>query len=339
MQPQGGFCRAALLPAVAEDLWRHRARKGGLVQLEHRERALQRAVQQKLIAGGLSAEEAAALWPEEHEEWQQQRDWMGELCEGLQFEGACRWRMPREHVNCSELRALRVAVRRIIAEGGFGKRVLIGSDSAVAMGATAKGRTSSPTLGAIQQHLTAELLFNNIQLGVLPVRTQFNPADDPSRGLPVRQAVLRPGEWVERYLGGELQALEPRLPPDSRERWLFEDGAAPGAAAEYGWGLSAAEFSARDSGLGRAPRGARDSGLGRKSSANEDGDGPSRSARDSGLGRKSSANEDGDGPPRGARDSGLGRKSRANEDGDGPAGVSARGRQARQARRASCAHV
>jgi hypothetical protein len=91
-----------------------------------------------------------------------------------------------------------------------------------------------------------EMLFAGIQLGVLHVSSQANPADEPSRNRrepaypdtrnPVVQA------WAREFLAGNISALDPHLPRASWERLVLPLGATPGPAPPDQWNLSAQEF-------------------------------------------------------------------------------------------------
>ena len=140
------------------------------------------------------------------------REWVGDIVEALDWRrGAFGFRLPHhEHVNLSEYRALRVAVRRLIREGSHSARVVICTDSNVVLGATAKGRSRSRRLRRLQQAMAAEMLFFNLYVGVLPVGTVDNPADDPSRNMRVRLPAEEPQAWATAFLAGRLEAIDPR---------------------------------------------------------------------------------------------------------------------------------
>ena len=90
----------------------------------------------------------------------------------------------------------------------------------------AKGRSRSRALNGVLQRACPELLLGRIQLGFVHVRTKHNPADDPTRGRPVRARPIStplPGSALARLLGvgpplsfveaGELFGCEAGLPP------------------------------------------------------------------------------------------------------------------------------
>ena len=127
---------------------------------------------------------------------------------GLQYE--VRWKHKAKagrHINAGELRSFIKAEE--LAAGPLGDvRVPIGSDSQVSLGAICKGRSASPCLNAILQ----QSLPNMIGLGIYSsggyVRSAHNPADDPTRGVRVREPdVLCPSWWQEAGVGN-FEALD-----------------------------------------------------------------------------------------------------------------------------------
>jgi len=97
---------------------------------------------------------------------------------------AAPWR-DEEHINCLELRAVSTAVRRVLSSPSVVRdrcaRLLILSDSQVAVGALSKGRSSSHTLLRRLRPLSALLLASGLQLALRWIPSFANPADAPSR--------------------------------------------------------------------------------------------------------------------------------------------------------------
>jgi len=95
-----------------------------------------------------------------------------------------RWRR-EEHINILEAESILLAVRWAIEQGARNHRIVLLSDSAVCIGAITKGRSSSSGLLRVCRKLAALFLMHGIELILLPLSTRHNPADGPSRGLPL----------------------------------------------------------------------------------------------------------------------------------------------------------
>lgn len=97
---------------------------------------------------------------------------------------SARWRAP-EHINSLELRAVSTAVRWLVSSSSrspcFGHKVLVLSDSMVAVGALRKGRSPSRLLLRRVRAIAAVALAFSLRLTVLWIPTDINPADEPSR--------------------------------------------------------------------------------------------------------------------------------------------------------------
>jgi hypothetical protein len=100
---------------------------------------------------------------------------------------ACQWRYKEpEHINSYELRAADTGVRWLLSSPHSQRsRLTILTDSAVAAGALSKGRSSSPIILRRLRRISALLLASGCVLDVCFVRSEFNPADAPSRGAAV----------------------------------------------------------------------------------------------------------------------------------------------------------
>jgi hypothetical protein len=95
---------------------------------------------------------------------------------------SARWREPGEHINQFELRATSTALRRALSSPSSTRhRILLLSDSQVAVGALSKGRTSAPHLLRRLRPITAALLASGVQLYARWIPSELNPADGPSR--------------------------------------------------------------------------------------------------------------------------------------------------------------
>lgn len=95
---------------------------------------------------------------------------------------ASRWKYGTEHINALELRALATAVKWSLSfPSSPGRKLLIFSDSQVAIGALRKGRSSSPLLLRRLRAISSWLLASGLRLLLYWIPSEDNPADDPSR--------------------------------------------------------------------------------------------------------------------------------------------------------------
>lgn len=94
-----------------------------------------------------------------------------------------RWYRLDEHINCYEIRAVAAALKWHInhSHDTIGYRLLILSDSQVAIGSIMKGRSSSFRLLVPLRGIAALCLATGTHLDLRYVPTDINPADAPSR--------------------------------------------------------------------------------------------------------------------------------------------------------------
>jgi hypothetical protein len=93
-----------------------------------------------------------------------------------------RWKFGAEHINSLELRAFSTAVRWSLSfPYSLGQKLLVFSDSQVAIGALRKGRSSSPLLLRRLRATSAWLLASGLRLLIYWTPSEDNPADEPSR--------------------------------------------------------------------------------------------------------------------------------------------------------------
>ena len=89
-----------------------------------------------------------------------------------------------EHINLREARALVHCVKWVLRSSiRHRSRVVVLVDSRVVVGATAKGRSGSQPLNVFLKRLAALSFAGGLELVVIYVPTEYNPADYPSRGL------------------------------------------------------------------------------------------------------------------------------------------------------------
>ena len=219
-----GAVRAEVRPEVARELYRHRTRRGGYVRAETsaevrlRERTeyWQRLVEARPdLAEALADDDAF-----DDTQVTTSSRWFGEVCKCVQWRRTFQYRSKGEPINRGELRAVRTAVRRLLRGGHFGVRQIVGIDSSVVEGVLAKGRSSSRELNLLLRSMAADMLVGDIQLGVLPLASKDNPADEPSREKRVRIANPAAAKaWARKFIAGEVTAIDSVLPADPRLQW------------------------------------------------------------------------------------------------------------------------
>ena len=113
----------------------------------------------------------------------------------------------RPHINIGEVRGAIDAVRDA-AQSSPSSRMLLGLDSQVALGAFAKGRSSSNSINAELEKSLPWILGGDIYVLLFWVWTHFNPADDPTRHLPVRSPDTPLPSWWAAVLRNDYSSLD-----------------------------------------------------------------------------------------------------------------------------------
>ena len=219
-----GAVRAEVRPDVARELYRHRTRRGGYVRAETPSEVRlreQRDYWERLLAARPDLAEALADDADfDSVQGGSSTRWFGAICKCIQWLRTFQYRSKGEPINRGELRAVRTAVRRLLRDGHFGVRQIIGVDSSVVEGVLAKGRSSSSELNLLLRSLAADMLVGDIHLGILPLASKDNPADEPSREKRVRRAdPAAAPEWARRFVDGDVAAIDCVLPADPRLQW------------------------------------------------------------------------------------------------------------------------
>ena len=206
-----GGCYTKVPRSVAQELWRHKARKGGYVRKDSNATA---------VARGLAAHLNIDFDADEH---LPDARWFGDVCDALGWIPAFSYRSlgPRRHINLLEIQGARSLVRRLARSSTTPCRQLCGLDSNVAVGALAKGRSSSRDVNRLLRSFLGEQLLGDIYIGTLPVGSQQNPADAPSRRRAVRRLPVDGAPaWAQRFVQGDPLALVDCLLEDDRWTWL-----------------------------------------------------------------------------------------------------------------------
>jgi hypothetical protein len=128
------------------------------------------------------------------------------------------WRSPRgfhfaviKHINIQELRALNDEVFRAIDHGLRDCKLIVCIDSRVVVGCVAKGRSSAVQLNEHLRTLASTCACAGVQVRVVWVGTEYNPADAPSRNRPLPEGGPMP-HWVEQlYLRDRSRGDRRRL--------------------------------------------------------------------------------------------------------------------------------
>ena len=90
-----------------------------------------------------------------------------------------------EHINSYELRSSSTALRWLLSHPGVtGKRVMLLSDSQVAVGCMSKGRSSSHVLLRRMRNIASHVMASGIHVYCRWIPSELNPADEPSRRFP-----------------------------------------------------------------------------------------------------------------------------------------------------------
>eukprot|EP00971_Amphidinium_carterae_P346649 6488240-Amphidinium_carterae.1 len=87
-------------------------------------------------------------------------------------------------------------------------------DSRVAIAAFSKGRSSAHCLNRLIQSALPFLLAANLVVRCIHVGSEFNPADNPSRGKPVAAPSRQTPLWLDDVLKGQCRRFDCVLKSD-----------------------------------------------------------------------------------------------------------------------------
>ena len=245
--PRAGCCETTLSQACVSELWRLRPTKSRNVMLSSEVR---HDVQTFLEAIGETA--PVDDFDVTIARYRRVADDLGRCCV---WRGAFGVNLPRnEHINLSEYRASRIAIRRVLKKER-NVRLLSLSDSNVVTCSAVRGRSRSKKLLMLQRQLLPELLLYNVYLGWYPISTSANPADAPSRRrvLPQKSDNSIFPDFFSTGSSVELErVLRVRAEREFRDRWIvtnmhsdFEFNAEVGSGE---WRMSADDFVAAQRG-------------------------------------------------------------------------------------------
>ena len=199
----GVFCRIS--PKVGKELMRHSLRKSVWTRLLSPGRALLRA------HGELPEEDEL---PDGEETFKANPLWTL-LAEALEYKLLfARERRGRRHINIGEVRGM-LRTEKLLGLQKPSRRILLGADSQVGLGAVSKGRSSST---AINEELCRSLpwmISLDSYLDLMYYNTSSNRADDPTRGKEIGKAVRKLPSWWHELEQGLFQQFDV---------WMFEHG-------------------------------------------------------------------------------------------------------------------
>lgn len=140
--------------------------------------------------------------------WHQDPDWVKELALSLPFRELFRYSFKKSgHINCLECRVFKSWVKHC-SKACPGSRIVVFLDSRVTIGASAKGRSSSPALSHILRTSLGYILGGGLYIGCLHVRSAWNRADAPSRGRPVEAASREIPLWFLDLEAGDCRCFD-----------------------------------------------------------------------------------------------------------------------------------
>ena len=237
----GASVTARVPPAVTQELWRHRERRGGYVRVGDEWEDLRATASMCSERDQLIVENAAAmddLGSPVPEPDVGSAPWAEALAAHLPWTQRLRFQLAgKAHINVKEAHAYCADIRRVAAAPEeHGTRRMAFLDSRVNTGASAKGRSSSVRLNAPFLRVLPQQLVCGLYYGSNHIRTDVNPADNPTRYKRTRGREGGPcPAWVGPLVRGDPSVFD-------RERERERGASRPPRALKRGL-LPAAESS------------------------------------------------------------------------------------------------
>ena len=259
----GAVVSTSLRPEVGRELWRHRVRKAGYLEIPGYMANVMAAMDPAhLLVEALAASTAQ----DRRHHWELLRAVVQTDPEAAEeslrasvpgpvrslantLADSCGWKLVRkflldvrEHINAKETRVFRALVDCVAKDASLhGSRHMYLGDSMVELGAQAKGRSPSKRVNLALRAGTCTTLLAGVYLGGLHLSSVYNPADAPTRKRPVRRVPVEgvPPDWLY-----DAASPDPEWPPDFTERfdaWLADRGWTP----DFHRDLVAGDASAR----------------------------------------------------------------------------------------------
>ena len=140
--------------------------------------------------------------------WFEDPEWIGELCESLDFKELFRFRFKRPgHINVNETRTYKSWIKSL-AKSDPDSRVVGLLDSRVTIGSAAKGRSSSYSISRIHQGGLPYVLGSGLFPGLLHCTSGSNRADGPSRGRALEGPSRSLPAWATDLLAGDTRKFD-----------------------------------------------------------------------------------------------------------------------------------
>ena len=140
--------------------------------------------------------------------WYEDPEWIGELCDCLSFRESFRFKFVKPgHINVNETRTYKSWLKSM-AKSFRDSRFVGLLDSRVALGAAAKGRSSSFAISRVLQGSLGYVIGGNLYPGGLHCYSAQNRADEPSRDRPVRGPSKDKPQWLADLQLGDTRRFD-----------------------------------------------------------------------------------------------------------------------------------
>lgn len=159
----GGRAACCTSEVIAHTLYRYSEHSGEHVRLDW-------------ASGALAPPSAMRSAPEELESLMQAHCWS--------TTEKCRFNH-RQHINVLEMRMVKAELKHLVKTSIDPHRAVLLVDSRVVVGAYSKGRSSSKQLNRLLRSMLGWSIVGQKSLHLIWVGTKSNPADHPSRGVPI----------------------------------------------------------------------------------------------------------------------------------------------------------
>ena len=151
-------------------------------------------------------------------------EWINDLAESLPFREVLRYKFARQnHINVQETRTYKTWLKYLCKHHRRSRAVGL-IDSRVLLGASAKGRSSSPALAHVLRTALPYILGGGLYPGGLHVYSAANRSDGPSRNRPVDPPSKPVPLWFDRLCEGDPYLFDVCLAasavPKQAARWL-----------------------------------------------------------------------------------------------------------------------